>query len=169
MTATTATAAPVLSRAQAETFLYHEARLIDSWQLEAWAALFADDGEYLIPPIDAPDSVPSSALYLVYDDRFRLEHRAKRLLNRLAHAEFPRSKVRHLIGNVEVGATTGDAVRVTCNAVVFRSRGASTEMFPGHCEYDLVAVAGGELRIRRKRFVIDTDSLREQGRVSIIL
>jgi hypothetical protein len=43
------------------------------------------------------------------------------------------------------------------------------EIFPGHGIYDLRIESPGSVKIRRKRAIIDTDSLRSQGRVSIIL
>ena len=81
-----------ISVASAHAFLAHEAELLDSWRLLEWAELFTDDGEYLIPTTDLPDGNPQDTLYLVYDNRHRLEERAKRLLKRSAHAEFPRSR-----------------------------------------------------------------------------
>ncbi|HMN80509.1 MAG TPA: aromatic-ring-hydroxylating dioxygenase subunit beta [Burkholderiaceae bacterium] len=162
-------APPKLSRTAAEDFLFHEARLLDGWKLNEWAALFTDDGEYLIPPLDDPHGNPGETLFLVYDDRHRLGERAKRLLKRQAHAEFPHSVVRRLVGNVFVEPGEGELIRVSCNFAVYRSRAAGAEVFPGHAIYDLVAGAGGELKIRRKRAIIDSDTLRAQRRVSIIL
>jgi p-cumate 2,3-dioxygenase beta subunit len=158
-----------LTRADAETFLYYESRLLDEWKLEAWAELFEEDGEYLIPSTDQPDGDPGSTLFLVYDDRHRLGERAKRLLKRAAHAEFPHSRVRHMISNIEVGTGEGDLLWIRCNFVVYRSRGAGLDVFPGHAIYDVRIRAGGVIRIRRKRAVIDTDTLRTQRRMSIIL
>ena len=147
-----------------------EARLLDGWKLNEWAALFTDDGEYLVPPLDDPEGDPSATLFLVYDDRHRLGERAKRLLKRQAHAEFPHAVLRRIIGNValETAAEPGFA-RVTCNFVLYRSRAGGTEVFPGHAVYDLAVRGPGDIRIRRKRAIIDTDTLRAQRRVSIIL
>lgn len=158
-----------LTRTDAEDFLYHEARLLDEWSLAEWADLFDEDGEYLIPPTEAPDGDPSTTLFLVYDDRHRLTERAKRLLKRNAHAEFPRSRVQHMITNVQVEDAGGEFVRVRCTFLVHRSRSDDVEVFPGHAVYDLRVGDGGAIRIRRKRAVIDTDSLRGQRRISIIL
>lgn len=171
MNAPAATA--LLTRSQAEDFLFMEARLLDGWKLEEWAALFTADGEYLVPPLDDPEGDPSETLFLIYDDRHRLGERAKRLLKRQAHAEFPRAVLRRIVGNVFVEPAVETApdcdVRVTCNFALYRSRAAITDVFPGHSIYDLVVSASGDLRIRRKRTIIDTDTLRAQRRVSIIL
>ncbi|MGE3141687.1 MAG: aromatic-ring-hydroxylating dioxygenase subunit beta [Hyphomonadaceae bacterium] len=157
------------ARPRIEDFLYKEARLLDEWRLTEWAGLFTDDGEYLVPATDAPDGDPSKTQFLIYDDHHRLHARAKRLLSREAHAEFPHSRTRRLIGNVEIEPTAADSARVRCNFVLYRSRLAKTDVFPGHGVYDLIADAEGRLRIRRKRSVLDTDTLRGQGKISVIL
>lgn len=162
------TRARSVSRAEVEDFLFHEADLLDRWALEEWANLFTDDGEYLIPPTDLPDGDPSRDLFLVYDDRHRLGERARRLGKKSAHAEFPHSRTRHMISNVRV-RQAGEALHVTCNFVVYRSKQGVNDVYPGHSEYDLVAALDGGLRIRRKRAVLDVDTLRPQGKVSIIL
>lgn len=163
----------VATRAEVEDFLYREAKLLDTWQLMEWTELFTEDGEYLIPSTDLPDGEPHSTLYLVYDDRHRLTERAIRLMKKTAHAEFPHSRLRRIIGNVmleppEDGAGE-NAVRVTCSFAVFRSRREKADIYPGHSIYDLVVDGPGQFRIRRKRAVLDSDDLRDQGKVSIIL
>ncbi|MBS0220456.1 MAG: aromatic-ring-hydroxylating dioxygenase subunit beta [Proteobacteria bacterium] len=156
-------------RARIEDFLYREAALLDSWKLMEWVELFTEDGEYLVPSTDIPDGSPADTLFLIYDDHHRLAERAKRLLKKTAHAEFPHSRLRRIVGNVLVDPPDNESIRVTCSFVVFRSRLQRADIYPGHSMYDLVA--GGPLgfRIRRKRAVLDSDDLREQGKLSIIL
>jgi len=158
-------------RGRIEEFLYCEATLLDSWKLMEWTELFTDDGEYQIPSTDLPDGEPSDTLYLVYDDRHRLTERAKRLLKKAAHAEFPRSRLRRIIGNVMIEPKRAgeDTLRVTCSFAVFRSRLQKADIYPGHSLYDLVEDGESRFRIRRKRAVLDSDDLRDQGKVSIIL
>ena len=161
-----------VTRNEIEDFLFHEADLLDSWQLEAWANLFTDDGEYLIPPTDLPDGDASKHLFLVYDDRHRLGERARRLGKKAAHAEFPHSRTRHLITNVRIkalGDGDGEYIRATCNFVVYRSKNGVNDIYPGHSIYRLVAQREGGFKIRSKRAVLDVDTLRPQGKVSIIL
>ena len=166
-------AASLVTRAAVEEFLYHEADLLDNWKLEEWAALFTDDGQYWVPSTDAPpDADPRQTLFLIYDDRHRIGERAKRLLKKSAHAEFPHSRTRHLISNVRLhtagnGLREGD-LRVTCNFVVYRSKQGINDIYPGHSVYDLEPGDAG-LKIRLKRAVLDVDTLRPQGKVSIIL
>lgn len=157
-----------VTRPEVEDFLFLEARLLDDWKLDEWVALFTDDGEYLIPPTDVPDGDPKRDLFLVYDDRHRLGERAKRLAKKSAHAEFPHSRTRHMISNVEV-CQDGAAVHARCNFVVYRSKQGVNDIYPGHSQYDLVLRAEGGFSIRKKRAVLDVDTLRPQGKVSIIL
>ena len=170
-------ATSVVTRAAVEDFLYHEADLLDNWKLEEWAALFTGDGQYWVPSTDAPpDADPRQTLFLIYDDRHRIGERAKRLLKKSAHAEFPHSRTRPLISNVRLhsainaagnGLREGD-LRVTCNFVVYRSKQGINDIYPGHSVYDLEPGDAG-LKIRLKRAVLDVDTLRPQGKVSIVL
>lgn len=157
------------SRAAIEDFLFHEAELLDSWRLAEWAELFTEDGTYLVPATDAPEGDPGSTLFLIYDDRHRLTERAKRLSKRSAHAEFPHSKTRRIIGNVRVAEGSNGTIAVTSNFVVHRSRAGKNDIFPGHSIYSIVAQGDGALRIHSKRAVLDIDALRPQGKLSIIL
>jgi 3-phenylpropionate/cinnamic acid dioxygenase small subunit len=77
--------------------------------------------------------------------------------------------LRRLVCNVIVDGEREGAIRVTCNFIVYRSRNGVSEVFPGHAVYDLMRGADRRISIRRKRSIIDCDSLRQQGRVSIIL
>ena len=157
------------SRAEVEDFLFREAALLDNWHLEEWAALFTADGEYLVPATDTPDGNPATSLFLIYDDHHRLTERAKRLLKKTAHAEFPHSRLRRVIGNVMLANGENGHIRATCNFAVFRSRLGHSDIFPGHSDYDLVRENDTGFRIRRKRAVLDSDDLRSQGKLSIIL
>lgn len=49
--------------AEIERFLIDEAALLDEWRLEQWLALFAEDGRYLVPSLDQPDSDHRTALF----------------------------------------------------------------------------------------------------------
>lgn len=158
-----------ISREMVEDFLFAEAALLDAWSLEAWIALFTDDGEYQIPATDQPDGTPTETLYLVYDDRHRLAERARRLLKRTAHVEFPHSRTCRIVSNVRILEHRADGVRATCNFVAYRTKNERTDIFPGHAEYDLVRSNGGGFSIRKKRAVVDTETLRGQGKLSILL
>lgn len=158
-----------LTRPDIEDFLFAEADLIDTWKLPEWLALFTDDGVYYVPSTDVdPMAAPDNNLFYIADDRFRLGERVKRLMKRTAHAEFPRSKIRHLIGNVRILETIGDEWRVSCAFITHRTKDGVTDVYFGTGLYRLIQ-KDGRLLIKEKRSVLASDGLRTQGRVSFIL
>ncbi len=150
-------------------FLLHEAKLLDDWQLIEWAELFTDDGEYLVPSTDLPQGTPEESLFLIYDDRHRLTERAKRLLKRTAHVEYPRSRTLHTISNVSVTGQQGERIEAECGFVVYRSRDDHLDIFPGRSQYEFRRQQDGTLRIRRKRSVLILEVLRPHNKLSIII
>jgi p-cumate 2,3-dioxygenase beta subunit len=160
---------PEISRAAVEDFLYLEADLLDQWRLPEWLNLFTDDATYSVPATDlAPDASPDESLFYVADDRFRLSERVKRLMKRTAHVEFPHSRTRHFISNVRILSRSSDELAVSAAFLVYRTKDGVTDVYFGGHRYRLT-VQASELRIREKRCLLDTDGLRPQGRVSIIL
>ena len=159
------------SRAEIEEFLYREAELLDDWRLPEWAELFTDDARYDIASLDAEDPTsadPATSLFVLADDKTRIVSRAKRLMKKSAHAEYPHSKTRHITGNVRLGEIRGDERAVRANFVVYRTKGDRTVQYMGEAHYLLVA-DDGAIRIRRKRCNLDLNTLADQGRLTIIL
>ncbi len=156
------------TRTEIEDFLYHEAALIDEWRTTEWHALFTEDAEYLVPPSENPDADKNTALFIINDDFHRLKHRAVRLTKRTAHAEFPHSLVRHMISNVRIVAQSGDEITVHYNQVVYRCKRQISDTYVCYVRQRLVK-DGDSFKIRSKRVMLATDTLRPQGRVSIIL
>jgi p-cumate 2,3-dioxygenase beta subunit len=160
------------TREQIEEFLYHEAELIDDWRLPEWSELYTVDAQYDVTSLDSDDPLNSSSrnsLFLLADDKDRLTSRAKRLMKKSAHAEYPHSKVRHIIGNVRVGPDADGEIKVKANFVVYRTKEDKTSQYMGQMHYTLVAHEAGGFRIKRKRCVLDLNSLADQGRLTIIL
>jgi p-cumate 2,3-dioxygenase subunit beta len=157
-----------ITRQTIEDFLFKEAELLDEWKLEEWAALFSSKGSYLIPPIGNPNADFAESLYLVHDDRARLEQRAKRLLKKEAHVEYPHSSTVRNYNNVRISQKDENSMSVKCNFTTYRSKRNDLDCFIGVLEYKLV-VENGELKIEEKKVVLKLNSLRPQGKVSLIL
>jgi p-cumate 2,3-dioxygenase beta subunit len=157
-----------IKRQEIEEFLYHEAELLDNWQLEEWAALFSVDGTYEIPPIGNPNADFKTSLFLVHDDRARLEQRALRLLKKEAHVEYPHSKTLHNVSNVRIVKNEGDVVSVKCNFSTYRAKRDFLDIYVGVNEYQFVK-EDGELKIKSKKVILKLEALRPQGKISIIL
>lgn len=157
-------------RLEVEDFLFHEAELLDGWKLPEWTQLYTDDARYEVASMSADDPLnddPSTSIFLIADDKTEIKLRADRLMKKSAHCEFPHSKTRHLLSNVP--ATDEDGVtRAKANFITYRTKSGRTSRYMGEAHYVLVRDADG-FRIRRKRCVLDLDTLYDQGRLTIIL
>ena len=89
-------------------------------------------------------------------------------MKRTAHVEFPHSRTRHFVSNVRIRERDEAEISVSAAFLVYRTRDGVTDTYFGSHRYILVR-RGEALRIREKRCLLDTDGLRPQGRVSIIL
>ncbi|MCQ4079219.1 aromatic-ring-hydroxylating dioxygenase subunit beta [Streptomyces sp. RB6PN25] len=170
MTATIGSALDLatLRRDQVEDFLFHEAALLDDWDLDEWLALFTPDASYVIPCNDDPDGDPDRDLVLVDDNMLRLSARVERLNSRRAHREYPHSRTNHQVSNVRLSPPDGDELAVTAQFTVWRFRNGRATNYVGRYHYRLVVV-DGLLRIRAKRVVLDMTTLRPAGDMAIIL
>jgi p-cumate 2,3-dioxygenase beta subunit len=158
-----------VSRADVEDFLFAEAELLDEWRLPEWLELFTDDAIYYVPATDlAMDASPDNNLFYVADDRFRLSERVKRLMKRTAHAEFPHSRTRHLVSNVRIKRMVGNEIEVGAAFITYRTKDGVTDTYFGSHRYRLIR-HDATFRIKEKRCLLDSEGLRAQGRVSIIL
>lgn len=157
-------------RLDVEDFLYHEAELLDAWRLPEWAELYCDDARYEITSLSTSDPMgadPAKSIFIVADDKERLNLRASRLMKKTAHCEFPHSKTRHMISNVRVADENGQ-LRTRANFVTYRTKSGRTSRYMGEAHY-LLQPLGEGFRIKHKRCVLDLDTLNDQGRLTILL
>ena len=163
--------AGLLLRLEVEDFLYREAALLDDWKLKEWLALFSPRARYEVAPTGEADAGTLSSaecLFLVADDRERLEQRVIRLRKPQAHAEYPHSRVRHLYSNVRILGQQSDSIEVNSNFVTFRTKRNFTATYIGWHRWMLIRGADGFL-IELKRMILDLDGLVPQGKVSLLL
>jgi p-cumate 2,3-dioxygenase beta subunit len=159
----------VVTRAEVEDFLYHEAALLDDWRLDAWEALLADDATYYVPPNDQLESDHRSTLFLVADDRERIRQRVIRINDPNCHAEYPKSRTRRMISNVRILSVDGDLVTVAANFVCYRFRRYERiREYVGSYRH-VLRRAGDSFRIKERRVLIDAHELGNLGSVSFIL
>lgn len=158
-----------VTREAVEDFLYHEAALLDAWDLDGWMAILTEDARYLIPPNDVPDGDPDTTLFIIADDIHRIRGRVKRLKSRDAHAEFPPSRTRRLITNVRILERGENDVTVAANFSVHRfRRGGKGGEYVGRYIYRLRITEDG-FRIAERRAILDAEELGGLGAVSFIL
>lgn len=111
-----------------EQFLYREADLLDTFALEEWLSLLEDDITLTVPVRTARDPGSERSEFSAESDYLRedyemIRERVGRLEKEYAWSENPRSRVRHVLGNVRVLETDGDELTVANNQHVFRSYG----------------------------------------------
>ncbi|MGE0827790.1 MAG: aromatic-ring-hydroxylating dioxygenase subunit beta [Hyphomonadaceae bacterium] len=157
------------ARAEVEDFLFLEAQLLDEWKLDEWLQLFAEGATYEVPAAGSGnDADAKKQLFYVADDWARLRFRVERLKSPMAHAEYPRSHTARLISNVRVLGEEAGGWKVRSAFITYRSKDDVTDAYFGH-HFHILKRIGGELKIASKRSQIDSNSLRPQGRVSIIV
>jgi p-cumate 2,3-dioxygenase beta subunit len=159
----------VVTRAQVEDFLYHEAALLDDWKLDEWETLLTDDAGYYVPPNDKLDADHRSTLFTIADDRERIRQRVIRINDPNCHAEYPKSRTRRMISNVRIVGMEDDLVTVTANFVCYRFRRSERiREYVGGYRF-ILKVAGDSFRIKERRVFIDAHELGSLGSVSFIL
>jgi ethylbenzene dioxygenase beta subunit len=152
-----------LSRAEAEDFLFHEARLLDERRFDAWLALFTASGVYWLPIQE--DAAPDEATSLIYDETLRREERVYRLLRTPAQAQTPPSRTQHGISNVRVDDDPRYGALVFSNQVVhelrradYRQAGCGEQRaLVGRCEHRLANENGRWCIALKKVVLLDRD------------
>lgn len=149
-----------ISLAEAEQFLYREARHQDEHDYDAWEALWTDDGVYWVPA-GGDDVDPTRQMSILFDNRSRIATRVRQLKSGKRHAQMPPSRLRRLISNVELLAADGEGedgdVRVGANFLVVESRERGVQLWGGRSEYRLRRTAEGLRMSGKKVMLVDND------------
>jgi len=146
-------AVTAVTLAEAEAFVYREARLADTHDYDDWEALWTDDAIYWVPAGGDSATDPITQVSVLYDNRSRIGTRIRQLKSGKRHSQNPRSSVCRVISNVEMlGEHDGDAV-VGAAALVVESRDRGTTIWAGRYEYRLRRV-DGELRMSWKKVTL---------------
>lgn len=115
-----------------EQFLYREADLLDRFELEEWLTLLDEDIILRVPvrtarhPGSEQPEFSEESNYLK-EDYEMIRERVGRLAKEYAWSENPRSRVRHVLGNVRVLDVSDHTLTVANNQHVFRSYGDTAD------------------------------------------
>jgi benzoate/toluate 1,2-dioxygenase beta subunit len=134
---------------QLQQFLFHEARLLDTGQLEAWLELFTDDATYWLP-LEREQKDPVETSSIIHDDRTLLELRVKQARHPRAHARLPLARTVHQIGNVMVLSENASELRVASTLQLVEWRQEKQRVWGALVEHRLRR-AGESFRIAHKR------------------
>lgn len=143
--------------AEAEQFLYREARLADNHAYDEWEALWTDDAIYWVPAGGESATDPTTQVSVLFDNRSRINTRVRQLKTGERHSQDPTSSVCRLISNIElIGEHDGDTV-VGATGLVVESRERGTTYWVGRFEYRLRKL-DGEVRMSWKKVtLVDRD------------
>jgi len=91
--------ADILLHSEVQSFLTHEANLLDSGHFEEWLELFNEDGVYWIPSSPTQEDMHGQ-VSIILEDKNLLKIRVARLSHPKAHAVNPRPTTVHMVGNI---------------------------------------------------------------------
>ncbi len=138
-----------LARADVESFLYREARLMDAHGYDAWLALFDDDAIYWIPS-NRDDIDPRREVSIAYSDRATLELQVKRLATGKAYTQDPPSRLCRVVSNVEIEPAEAGEVIAYSVFNLTEARAGKQRTIAGRAAHRL-RLRGGEIRIVSKK------------------
>lgn len=151
-------------RHQVEDFYYLEAELLDDRKLREWFELLTEDIRYWMPirhntlerPSDVAEELSKQGEGYYFDDDSRaLKIRVERAYSKIAWAEVPPSRTRHLITNIRVKKDDGKELEVHSNFMVYRTRmEVDKDMFVG-TRHDILRRVGGRFKIARRTIILD--------------
>lgn len=138
--------------AEIEQFLYREARYADEHRYAEWEALWTDDGVYWIPA-NGDDIDPELQMSIIYDNRSRIGLRVRQLMTGKRYTQEPKSRLRRLIGNVELLEEDGRDIHVGANVIIFKSAQRGDVLWGARNDY-VLRRAEGTFRIARKKVAL---------------
>lgn len=151
-------------RHQIEDFYYLEAELLDERKLREWFNLLAEDIRYWMPirhnRLERPEEIAEELSepgegYYFDDDIKSLRIRVERAYSKIAWAEVPPSRTRHLITNVRIKKDDGNEIEAHSNFLVYRTRmETDKDMFVG-TRQDILRRADGSFKIARRTIILD--------------
>jgi 3-phenylpropionate/cinnamic acid dioxygenase small subunit len=133
-------------------FLFREARYADDHRYESWEALWADDGIYWIPA-NGDDIDPERQMSIVYDNRSRIGLRVRQLMTGKRHTQEPQSRLRRIVGDIEVMKAEGHELTVACNTMIFESALRGDIVWASRNEF-VLRRDGDDFKIARKKVAL---------------
>lgn len=130
-----------LSLTDIEQFLFREARLQDEHRYSEWEKLWTDDGRYWIPAF--ADTDPETTVSIINDNRARIASRVRQLETGHRYSQSPTSKIRRVLGNIElIGIEESNHV-VEANFVLVEYALTRRELWAGRTRYHLRVTPDG--------------------------
>jgi 3-phenylpropionate/cinnamic acid dioxygenase small subunit len=139
-------------RCEVENLLYQEARLMDEHRFDDWLALWTADLLYWVPSnVDNAD--PKFHINIIYDNRSRLEDRLARMKSGAAWSQDPPSRMRRVIGNIEIEPAIDGDITVYSNFNLSELRRSIQDTYAGRTIHTLRR-EGETLKIAMKKVLL---------------
>lgn len=142
----------MISESHIHQLLYREARLMDEHRYADWLALWSEDGVYWVP-CNGEGENPEDEVAIIYDNYGRLKDRVARFESGTVMVQSPRSAMRRVVSNIEVGEVNGGGTTVVSNFMLVEVRGRHQFLWAGQSTHKL-RHADGALRIFFKKVVL---------------
>ena len=133
-------------------FLYHEARLQDEHRFQDWEALWTDDAVYWLPA-NGENTDPERDMSILYDNRSRIGLSIRQFLTGKRYSQMPVSRLRRVIGNIEVLGDEPNGTRITANMLLYESHRRGQIMWAARNEY-LLRKVDGQWRLAFKKVAL---------------
>lgn len=133
-------------------FLYREARLQDEHRFQDWEALWTDDAVYWLPA-NGENTDPERDMSILYDNRSRIGLRIRQFLTGKRYSQMPVSRLRRVIGNIEVLGDEPNGTRVAANMLLYESHRRGQIMWAARNEY-LLRQVDGQWRLAFKKVAL---------------
>ena len=138
-------------------FLYKEARLQDEHRFQDWEALWTDDAVYWVPA-NGEDTDPERDMSILYDNRSRIGLRIRQFLTGKRYSQMPVSRLRRVIGNIEVLGDEPGGTRVAANMLLYESHRRGQIVWAARNDYLLRQVEGQWRLAYKKVALVNNDA-----------
>jgi 3-phenylpropionate/cinnamic acid dioxygenase small subunit len=150
-------------------FLYAEAELLDERHYDDWLALLAEDIRYWMPmrrnvkygDADREFTRETEDINWFDEGKETLTRRVRQIQTGIHWAEEPRSRITHMVSNVQLLAVAPDAAELTAKSrfLIYRNRvETETDVLVGKRE-DTLRRAGDGWVIARRKIILDQNVL----------
>ena len=148
---------------QVERFLFHEAELLDTWQLAAWLELVTKDIDYRMPVRTTRadkqvGEIYSSRSFHMLEDYGSLAARVARLSGTAAWSEYPASRARRHISNVRVAPAAGDEINAKSYILFYWGRDELQTLISGE-RHDVLRAVDRRLMLAKRTVFVDHTAL----------
>ena len=150
-------------------FLYTEAELLDERRHDEWLGLLADDIRYWMPmrrnvkygDTDREFTRETEDVSWFDEGKETLTRRVRQIQTGIHWAEEPRSRITHMVSNVQLLSVTPDVSEVVAKSrfLIYRNRvETETDLLVGKRE-DTLRRSGNSWQIARRKIVLDQNVL----------